>query len=452
MKKTVFIPIETYVREYHYKLALAAMLTEKGYRVVTGQAEYLDKIKHLFSPGVYIGKNIFKTLFPTSINLYKEYKKLGWSILHLDEEGGIYAGRKNEWKQELDGRLDPNVLDSDDTVCCWGDFQKEHYSKQLKKSHGVKVVTTGQPKFQYQNRLYTALLGGNVNFENPYILFNMNYSVYNNQLGREFFLLSQDKYRVSKTENDSYKRAIWLDQQHNFGSILGVIKAMLNDSDFDGYQMVVRPHPAEKSDIYDVFFSNSDRVIVSNKYTAIEWSMHSSCVVHDGCTTGVEAYLSNTKVANYRDQPAVESENLVPNSVGYFTKNYNELKNVILNDNQTSPMRNEDICHSMIKNFDQNIDSFSMLLEEVDLLMKNKTPGRVSPLLSIIGSKELIRDYVLYYPRTLSSRRRAHYEKERNKLDRFDLQDIKNKINIINDYFKSNVKVSFFNKKCFVIE
>ncbi|ACH65049.1 hypothetical protein VFMJ11_0180 [Aliivibrio fischeri MJ11] len=452
MKKTVFIPVETYVREYHYKFALGAMLTEKGYRVVIGQAEYLDKIKHLFHPGVYIGKNIFKTLFPTSINLYKEYKKLGWSILHLDEEGGIYAGKKNEWQQELDGRLDPNVLENDDTICCWGDFQKEHYTKQLKKGHEVKIIATGQPKFQYQNPLYIALLGGNINSEKPYILFNMNYSVYNNQLGREFFLLSKDKYRSSKIENESYKRAIWLDQQHNFGSILGIIKKMLSDPKFEDYQIVVRPHPAEKSDIYDVFFSNTDRVIVSNKHTAIEWSMYSNCVIHDGCTTGVEAYLSNIKVVNYRDQPAIDNENLVPNSVGYFADNYNDLKEIILNDNNLSLIRNEKLCHSMIKNFDQNIDSFTMLLEEVDVLMKNKTSGRVSFLLSAIAGKKLIRDYILYYPRRFSPSRRSHYEKEKNKLDRFDLKDIENKVNIINDYFKSNVRVSFYNKKCFVIE
>lgn len=120
-KKTVFLPIETLAREYHYKLILGVMLAEKGYRVVLGQAHYLDKIYGSFSAGVYLGKNLFKTLFPANLETFKKYKKSGWSILHLDEEGGIFAGGKREWYQELNSRLDPNVLCSDDKVLCWVD-------------------------------------------------------------------------------------------------------------------------------------------------------------------------------------------------------------------------------------------------------------------------------------------------------------------------------------------
>ncbi|KQA23087.1 hypothetical protein AAY55_13035 [Vibrio metoecus] len=69
MKKSIFLPVETMSREYQYKIVLATKLANEGFRVVLGHAPHLDKIKSYFPPGAYIGKNLFKTLFPTELSI-----------------------------------------------------------------------------------------------------------------------------------------------------------------------------------------------------------------------------------------------------------------------------------------------------------------------------------------------------------------------------------------------
>ena len=126
-KRVIFIPVETIARELDYKIILASKLASEDNLVFLGQHDFLDSILNYFNNGVYIGKHVFKDSFPCSTNLYKKYKKRNFSIAWLHEEGGIYAGDKTNWKKVLDELLDSSVLESDDSILTWGEFQKQHY-------------------------------------------------------------------------------------------------------------------------------------------------------------------------------------------------------------------------------------------------------------------------------------------------------------------------------------
>jgi surface carbohydrate biosynthesis protein len=449
-KSTVFLPIETMSREYQYKLALAAKLANLGVRVVIGHAPYLDKIYKQFKGGVYIGKNIFKTLFPTCLNTFNGYKLKGWSILHLDEEGAIFAGRENEWKQELDGRLDPNVLTDDDKVFCWGDFQTEYYQSRLKQNSNLNILSTGQPKFCYQDEVYSSVL--DIDFDEKFILFNMNYSVFNEQMGMTHFLESEDIYRKDTAENYKYKRSIWLDQLTNFGSILSVLNRMIQDKDFEQFKFVVRPHPAENEAVYESFFKDNSRVIVTNSHTAIEWSRKSFCTIHDGCTTGVEAFLSGCKVINYREQCRDHlAVNLIPNSVGLTAKNYEELKEKI-ELSAALNVNNEAFCKIMIANFDSDINSFELVINEVISSLKSKEKGDISLNLRLTDIYNDILSTLKYLPRKFLKNKEAYYIREKKKFSGFQLLNVKTKLDSINKVDGYNVKLKKFNKNYFILE
>ena len=69
--------------------------------------------------------------FNNKYAIYNKIKKNKFSVIHLDEEGGIYAGEDQRIRDVLDERLDVNVLNSDDLVCTWGNFQCKHYKTRL---------------------------------------------------------------------------------------------------------------------------------------------------------------------------------------------------------------------------------------------------------------------------------------------------------------------------------
>ncbi|MEI2565575.1 surface carbohydrate biosynthesis protein [Vibrio metoecus] len=452
MKKSIFLPVETMSREYQYKIVLATKLANEGFRVVLGHAPHLDKIKSYFPPGAYIGKNLFKTLFPTELSIYKSYKNNGWSLIHLDEEGAIFAGGKEEWKQELNGRLDPRVLGSDDKVLCWGEFQAEHYRTVVAQMSAPKIVATGQPKFSYNDLLYKQVLDLDISFNEKFILFNMNYSVFNDQLGISYFLETNDSYRTDEIENFEYKRSIWLDQLSNFGSILSIIQRMLKDECFNDFKFVVRPHPAENDCIYKTFFEKNERVIVTNCHTAVEWSKKAYCTIHDGCTTGVEAYLSGCKVIHYREQFNHEAViNVIPNSVGYNATSYSELKKIVLGENENDILKNKELCHMMISNFDKTLNSFQRVVDETVITLSEKKAGYVSKKLFVHDFLHKIISLVKYYARYAIPSKQALYIKEKKKFPGFKSKDVYSLIKKVNSS-GVNVDVVKFAKEYIIIE
>ncbi|MCU8238232.1 hypothetical protein M2G88_19600 [Vibrio vulnificus] len=452
-RKTVFLPVETMSREYKYKLVLAAKLSQYGFRVVLGHSTHLDKIKSYFPAGAYIGKNLFKTLFPTDLSVFESYKKNGWSLIHLDEEGAIFAGEKDEWKQELNGRLDPKVLSDDDKILCWGNFQAEYYRKVAGGCSSVKIISSGQPKFCYDDLAYGEVLDSDIEFEGKFILFNMNFSVFNDQLGINSFLETSDSYRTDDIENYEYKRLIWLDQLNNFGRILSIIKKMLNDESFDEFKFVVRPHPAENDCIYKTFFEKDKRVVVTNSNTAVEWSRKAFCTVHDGCTTGVEAYLAGCKVVNYREDFNNESViNIIPNSVGETASSYSELKSRILSENKDNIIRNKDLCYEMISNFNGDTNSFNKVISETALTLKEKKSGGVSKMLPLHDIYHDVISRFKIYLRYVIPGKQQLYIKDKKKFPGFSSNDVYSKISRINNVQGYRVSVKRIKKDYFILE
>ena len=69
---------------------------------------------------------------------------------------------------------------------------------------------------------------------------------------------------------------------------------------FPDYTIVVRPHPTEKHDVYHAIAAHCQRVEVTNDGNVVPWLMAARALVHNGCTTGVEAYVMGLPAVSYR--------------------------------------------------------------------------------------------------------------------------------------------------------
>ena len=152
----LLFPIEILNRELDYRLFLAAMCAANGSRVVLGQHNVLHKLLPQFHSGIYVGKNIFPTLFniPGVARLYNALAERDFGLVHLDEEGAVFLGGEEEaWRHALLLRLDPRVLSTDDEVCVWGRFQERVFNA-LDPPPVVRVSTTGHPRFDLLRETY----------------------------------------------------------------------------------------------------------------------------------------------------------------------------------------------------------------------------------------------------------------------------------------------------------
>jgi len=69
---------------------------------------------------------------------------------------------------------------------------------------------------------------------------------------------------------------------------------------FPEYTIIVRPHPTENQEIYRNIAAECKRVQVTNEGNVVPWILASKAVIHNGCTTGLEAYVMGVPAISYR--------------------------------------------------------------------------------------------------------------------------------------------------------
>ena len=72
---------------------------------------------------------------------------------------------------------------------------------------------------------------------------------------------------------------------------------------FPHLSIIVRPHPTESQEVYRQLAAAGSRIHVTNDGNVVPWLRGAKALVHNGCTTGVEAFVMRTPAFSFR--PAV---------------------------------------------------------------------------------------------------------------------------------------------------
>jgi hypothetical protein len=101
---------------------------------------------------------------------------------------------------------------------------------------------------------------------------------------------------------------------------------------FPDHTLVVRPHPTENQDIYRQIAEDCKRVVVTNEGNVVPWLMATKAVIHNGCTTGIEAFVMGVPAISYRPRINETYDNgfyRLPNLVSYQCFNFGELQGTL---------------------------------------------------------------------------------------------------------------------------
>jgi hypothetical protein len=104
--------------------------------------------------------------------------------------------------------------------------------------------------------------------------------------------------RAAKGMSRDYAEGLRDHKQAVFEDFQRLIPAL--EREFPQYTIVVRPHPTENQDIYHQIAAQCKRVRVTNEGNVVPWILASKAVIHNGCTTGVEAYVMRVPAISYR--------------------------------------------------------------------------------------------------------------------------------------------------------
>lgn len=315
----ILIPIETLARELDYKLVLSYEFLRKtkqsDVNIYIGSVNIIHNLLSDFQGGIYFGKTIFSSK-SKKLNLkrYQEIKEYGFNLLYLHEEGAIWYGEEEDWRQHLKHQYDISILDKQDKVCVWGSIQK---SLELDRNiNQVPIYVTGHPKFDLA-RDFSGLYKNNVDRPcqrlGTFVLINGNFGGFNHAAGfeRVFKYCERTDLPFEEAFTQFMNKYTSIGQRMHRMVELTIIAAKR----FKNVNFVFRPHPSENLNAYHDFFSSVPNIIVEFDGSVMPYILAAKMIVHDGCTTAIEAGIARKPVLNYK-RINDEFDIFLPNQIG----------------------------------------------------------------------------------------------------------------------------------------
>jgi len=290
----LLIPVETRVREFHAKLLLSCVAVEAGFSVIFGWAAQIRRYASYLPRGIMVERSVAVW----KLKEFHRFRRCGNRIVAWCEEGLVTFDADVYVRY----RIAEDVLRLTDTFFAWGHHQA-HMITACMPNSGYKIAITGNVRFDLLRKPYRSLFDNKANETQErygsFILINTNFDLYNNILGREANLNRLKKMRLIKNQEDEDFFWQWSEyageRYHHFVAMVAYLSKA-----FPQHTIVIRPHPSENVAQWQQATQSLANVHVVHDDNVIPWLIAAAVVIHNNCTTGVEAYIAGTPVVAYR--------------------------------------------------------------------------------------------------------------------------------------------------------
>lgn len=300
-KPLLLIPVENQVRELDPKLLLCCIAVQRGFSCIIGSHRELDFRIASFPRSLYL----CKSMTARNLSMFRIMGKIGHEIVTWDEEALVHLPPETYYSR----RLSPVAIQYVSHLFAWGQDNAELWRRYPALPSQMPIHVTGNPRGDMMRPEVRTFYQNDVNhiratFGN-FILVNTNFNHVN------AFYPSQNLFKPSEKPGvppEFGKAAVGMSREFAEGlqdhkkAVLGDFKRLIPrlEQAFPDYTIVVRPHPTENHEVYREIAAQRRRVAVTNEGNIVPWLMATKAVIHNGCTTGVEAYLMGVPAISYR--------------------------------------------------------------------------------------------------------------------------------------------------------
>ena len=327
---SIIIPVENQVRELDPKLLLACIAAQRGLASLIGSRLEIDFRIATFPRSVYLSKS----MTARSIKMFRIMRQLGHEIAVWDEEALVHMQPETYFTR----RLSPQAIKYVSHLFAWGQENADLWRQYADLPENIPIHITGNPR----GDLLRPRLLGYFDKETAeiresfgdFILINTNFSNVNAFVPSLNLFLPGNKAgddpklgRAAVGMSREYAEGLRDYKQAVFEDIKGLIPNI--EKAFPNHTIVVRPHPTEDPRIYHEIAGKCTRVRVTNEGNVIPWLRAAGALVHNSCTTGVEAYMMGVPAVTYmatRNEYYDDGYYRLPNSVSYRCFNFEELR------------------------------------------------------------------------------------------------------------------------------
>ena len=297
----LYLPIEHVQRELDGKLLLAIEAVRRGYTVVVGEHERLNRRIALLPAGAYLYKDCASW---QAAKLFPRLQQAGHKVLALDEEGLIFRSEE----AYLRDRVDSTAVRHLDLLFAWGDVQKQVLLKKNEvRPESIRVV--GNPRLDLC-RLTPATHHSRPPFR---LLVNTRFTIVNSIKSTAQTLDALRRLGVIRNPQDEDFYAAFVARDTILiKAFVDAVRQLAQQG--NRIDIIVRPHPGEATSYYASAFAGLDNVRVDNRTSLTEQLSWADLVLHEGCTTAIEAALMGIPSVALSPTPPLSEPLGVPNS------------------------------------------------------------------------------------------------------------------------------------------
>ncbi len=451
MRRPIFIPVETFNRELDSRLFMAARLAASKKRVFVGKHGALERLFPHSKGAIYLGKSLVTPFYTDRLDGLNQLHQAHGAFIHLDTEGAVFPGDEDDWKKTLRSRVDPARLDGCDTICTWGEFQAEYYQSNQPPP---AIVPTGEPRFDLYKEGYRAFYDPKVRELRErfgdFILINTNLPKANNRLGIDYVFSPTSGYVAESEEARSFVLRLWERQTRALAAFVKLIHRLSNT--LPHRKIVVRPHPSEDEESYRIVLAGLPNVLVIHEGPVTPWLLAAEAMIHDGCTTAVEAYFANSAIINYQVSSDMAGAYLA-NSLGRRASTEDEVLELLATARRGDMGSVPERAKQLLRNFE--IDAIQAL-EQVVESTANQLDGAPScpsdDVVRRVEGRAFRTERAKRIVRPLSKSRMKQNAHARAKFPGFETRDIESRLEAIERITDTPLKFKVFSEDLLVID
>jgi surface carbohydrate biosynthesis protein len=332
-KPLLLIPVENQVRELDPKLLLACVAAKRGFSSVIGSRREMEFNIDAFPGSIYLSKS----MTVRSLLFFRVARRFDVEIVSWDEEALVHLPPEIYFSRRLDHRAIKYVYH----LFAWGEDNARLWRQYPHLPDGISIHVTGNPRsdmlrpelqpfYQKEVEEFQARYG-------DFILINTNFN-HVNAFGPDMNLFKPTKNsgrkakfgRAARGMSREYAEGLRDHKQAVFKEFQRVIVQL--EKAFPENEIVVRPHPTENHEVYHQIADRCQRVHVTNEGNVVPWLMATKAVIHNGCTTGVEAHVTGTPAISYRasiDETYDNGFYRLPNLMSHQCFNFEQLRDLL---------------------------------------------------------------------------------------------------------------------------
>lgn len=221
---------------------------------------------------------------PNNADLIKTYKRAGILVGVLDTEG-IGGKNADQFASMVRSAGCPEIVD---LYCVWGQAQHAAFLRQGTVSAAL-LHATGCPRFDFCAPPWRATLP-KPPVEPGYVLINTNFPTVNPRFSASSS--AEEESMIKAGFSREFARQFIADGGQAYRNTLDT--AIKVAKHFSDVKFVLRPHPFENIGSYDSFAALPNAKVIQSG-TSLEWISGARLLVHQNCSTAIEATMLNVE-------------------------------------------------------------------------------------------------------------------------------------------------------------